>query len=98
MCAGVGPAYFLGNAADGADAIVLQLAQANPEFFDMKKVLARSLKQMKIPDINEIMKNVPAPEQRTSADENAAMFIGQAAYAYMPQDHIAHIQTTCSSR
>lgn len=71
---------------------VLQLAQANPEFFDMKKVLARSLKQMKIPDINEIMKNVPAPEQRTSADENAAMFIGQAAYAYMQQDHIAHIQ------
>lgn len=71
---------------------VLQLANANPEFFDMKKVLARSLKQMKIADVNEIMKNVPSPEQRTSADENAAMFIGQAAYAYMPQDHIAHIQ------
>jgi len=35
---------------------------------------------------------VPAPEQRTSADENAAMLIGQPAYAYMQQDHIAHIQ------
>jgi hypothetical protein len=50
------------------------------------------LKQMKVPNINEIMKEVPAPEQRTSADENAAMLIGQTAYAYIQQDHIAHIQ------
>jgi hypothetical protein len=35
---------------------------------------------------------VPAPEQRTLADENAAMAIGHTAYAYMQQDHIAHIQ------
>jgi hypothetical protein len=47
---------------------------------------------MKVPNINELMKDVPAPEQRTSADENAAMLIGQPAYAYMQQDHIAHIQ------
>jgi hypothetical protein len=47
---------------------------------------------MKIPNINELMKDVPSPEQRTSADENAAMLIGQPAYAYMQQDHIAHIQ------
>jgi hypothetical protein len=58
----------------------------------MSAVLSRSLKQMKIPNINELMKDVPAPEQRTSADENAAMLIGQPAYAYMQQDHIAHIQ------
>ena len=71
---------------------VLQLADKHPEQFDMSAVLSRSLKQMKIPNINELMKNVPAPEQRTSADENAAMLIGQPAYAYMQQDHIAHIQ------
>jgi len=47
---------------------------------------------MKVPDINELMKDAPAPEQRTSADENAAMLLGQPAYAYMQQDHIAHIQ------
>ena len=47
---------------------------------------------MKVPNINDIMNDVPAPEQRTSADENAAMLIGQAAYAYIQQDHIAHIQ------
>jgi hypothetical protein len=71
---------------------VLSLADKHPQQFDMNKVLARSLKQMKIPNINELMKDVPAPEQRTSADENAAMLIGQPAYAYMQQDHIAHIQ------
>jgi chaperonin GroES len=71
---------------------VLQLADKHPDQFDMNAVLSRSLKQMKIPNINELMKDVPAPEQRTSADENAAMLIGQPAYAYMQQDHIAHIQ------
>ena len=71
---------------------VLQLADKHPQQFDMNAVLSRSLKQMKIPNINELMKDVPAPEQRTSADENAAMLIGQPAYAYMQQDHIAHIQ------
>jgi hypothetical protein len=71
---------------------VLMLADKHPNEFNMNKVLARSLKQMKIPNINELLKDVPAPEQRTSADENAAMLIGQPAYAYMQQDHIAHIQ------
>jgi len=71
---------------------VMQLAEKHPDQFNMGAVLSRSLKQMKVPNINELMKDVPAPEQRTSADENAAMLIGQPAYAYMQQDHIAHIQ------
>jgi len=71
---------------------VIQLAEKHPDQFNMSAVLSRSLKQMKVPNINELMKDVPAPEQRTSADENAAMLIGQPAYAYMQQDHIAHIQ------
>ena len=71
---------------------VLQLAEKHPDQFNMQKVLSRILKQMKVPNINEIMVNTPSPEQRTSAEENAAMLIGQGAYAYMQQDHIAHIQ------
>ena len=71
---------------------VLALVDKYPDQFNVPKVLSRFLKQMKVPDINEIMKDVPAPEQRTSADENAAMLIGQPAYAYLQQDHIAHIQ------
>jgi len=71
---------------------VLQLSKDFPDKFNMEKVLERVLKQMKVPNLNEILKDAPAPEQRTSADENAAMLVGQAAYAYIQQDHIAHIQ------
>ncbi|CAB5219906.1 hypothetical protein UFOVP239_6 [uncultured Caudovirales phage] len=71
---------------------VLALAEKHPDQFNISNVLSRVLKQMKVPNINELMKDVPAPEQRTSADENAALLIGQAAYAYLQQDHIAHIQ------
>jgi hypothetical protein len=71
---------------------VLTLADKHPQEFNINKVLQRVLKQMKVPNINEILKDTPSPEQRTSADENAAMLIGQPSYAYIQQDHIAHIQ------
>ena len=71
---------------------VLALADKHPDQFNMNAVLSRVLKQMKVPNINELLKDTPSPEQRTSADENAAMLIGQPAYAYIQQDHIAHIQ------
>ena len=71
---------------------VLQLMEKYPMAFQQQKVIERTLKQMKIPNINELLKDTPAPEQRTIADENAAMCVGQPAYAYIQQDHIAHIQ------
>ena len=71
---------------------VLQRADAHPELYNSKAVEERFLKQIKIPNISELMKDVPAPEQRTLADENAAMSIGKPSYAYMQQDHLAHIQ------
>ena len=71
---------------------VLALADKHPDQFNMNQVLARTLKQLKVPNINELIKDTPSPEQRTSADENAAMLLGQASYAYLQQDHIAHIQ------
>lgn len=71
---------------------VIARSDAHPELYNSAAVEARLLKQMKIPNINELLKDIPAPDQRTSADENAAMLIGQVAYAYIQQDHIAHIQ------
>ena len=71
---------------------VLALADKHPAQFNIPSVLNRVLKQMKVPNINELLKDTPSPEQRTSADENAAMLIGQVSYAYLQQDHIAHIQ------
>jgi len=71
---------------------ILSFAKDHPDEFRINKVLERVLKQMKVPNINEILKETPSPEQRTSADENAAMLMGQPSYAYIQQDHIAHIQ------
>lgn len=71
---------------------VVSRADKHPELYNVKAVEERLLKQMKVPNINELLKDAPSPEQRTSADENAALLIGQAAYAYLQQDHIAHIQ------
>ena len=71
---------------------VLTRVQAAPDLYNRAKVEERFLKQLKVPNVNELLKNTPAPEQRTSADENAAMLLGQPAYAYLQQDHIAHIQ------
>lgn len=71
---------------------VIARSDKHPELYNAKAVEERLLKQMKVANINELLKDAPAPEQRTSADENAALLIGQAAYAYIQQDHIAHIQ------
>jgi hypothetical protein len=71
---------------------VLARSKEAPDLYNRSAVEQRFLKQLKIPNINELLKDTPAPEQRTSADENAALLIGQPAYAYLQQDHIAHIQ------
>ena len=71
---------------------VLALMDKNPDLFDRKAVIERFLKQMKVPEVNELMKGVPDPEKRDAANENVAMAIGQAAYAYIEQDHLAHLQ------
>jgi hypothetical protein len=71
---------------------IISRADAHPDLYNIQAVESRLLKQMKVPNINELLRDTPSPEQRTSADENAAMLIGQPAYAYVQQDHIAHIQ------
>jgi hypothetical protein len=72
---------------------VLQLMQTYPQAFDINAVLSRVLKQMKIPNINELMPNTPKPVEQDSANENAAMALGKPAFAYPRQDHLAHIQS-----
>ena len=72
---------------------VLQMSSANPGLFDQKAVLSRMLKQLKIPDIQELLPNASKPTELNAADENAAMSLGKSAFAYPNQDHLAHIQT-----
>jgi len=72
---------------------VMQVMEKHPDLFNRKSVIERFLKQIKVPGVNELMKDVPDPEKRDSANENVAMSIGQPAFAYMEQDHLAHIQS-----
>jgi hypothetical protein len=72
---------------------VLARADAAPDLYDRRAVEERLLKQLKIPGYNELLKNTPSPDELSAVDENVAMALGQNGYAYMHQDHLAHIQT-----
>jgi hypothetical protein len=72
---------------------VLQMANQFPDMFDKRAVVTQMLKQLKVPNLNELMPNPIKPLEVSSADENAAMALGKPAFAYPDQEHLAHIQT-----
>ena len=71
---------------------VLALMEKYPDQFDRRAVLQRVIKQMKVQNPTELMPTMAEPEERHAADENAAMAIGRAAFAYPHQNQLAHIQ------
>ena len=71
---------------------VMAIMKDNPDLFNRRAVIQRFLKQIKVPGINELMTDVPPPAKMDAANENVAMSIGQAAFAYPEQDHLGHIQ------
>jgi hypothetical protein len=72
---------------------VLQLSTQFPAIFDQRAVVNRMLKQLKIPNVNELIPNASKPAEMNAADENSAMALGRPAFAYPRQDQLAHIQT-----
>jgi hypothetical protein len=72
---------------------VLQLMQTYPQAFDVNAVLQRIMKQMKIPNVNELMPATAKPREMDAAHENAAMALGKPAFAYPRQEHLAHLQS-----
>jgi len=72
---------------------VLARAQQNPQLYNLQAVEQRFLKQLKVPGINELLNNVPSPQELNPADENVSMALGRPAFAYLQQDHLAHIQS-----
>ena len=71
---------------------VLQLMGQFPQAFDQNAVISRVLKQMKVPNVTELMPTTAKPSEMDAADENAAMALGRLAFAYPRQDQLAHIQ------
>ena len=72
---------------------VMAIMGNNPDLFDRKAVVERFLKQMKVPQINELLIQEPDDDMIGSAKENFNMLKGQPAKAYEEQDHLAHIQS-----
>lgn len=70
---------------------ILALAAQFPQLIDPRVALQRTLKQMKVPNIQELMPQYQKPTEMHAADENAAMAMGRSAVAYPRQDHLAHI-------
>jgi hypothetical protein len=71
---------------------VMSYMKDYPALFDPRAVIGRALKQMKVPNINELMPNAAKPLEQAASNENAAMALGKPAFAYPRQDHLAHIQ------
>jgi uncharacterized protein YeeX (DUF496 family) len=72
---------------------VMALSKQYPQFIDGRVAVQRTLRQMKIPNIQELMPQYSAPIEMHAADENAAMVMGRMAVAYPKQNHLAHIAT-----
>jgi hypothetical protein len=71
---------------------VIQLDKAYPGIMDPKAVVKRALKQLKVPNIKELMPNMPEPEELNAAEENVSMSLGRPSFAYPNQNHLAHLQ------
>ena len=71
---------------------VIQLDKAYPGIMDPKAVVKRALKQLKVPNIKELMPNMPEPEELNAAEENVSMSLGRPSFAYPHQNHLAHLQ------
>lgn len=72
---------------------VMQFMNAYPDLFDRRAVLTRAMKQMKIPNISELVPEAPEPEETNAAMENSQIAMGSPAFAYPHQNHLAHLQS-----
>jgi hypothetical protein len=68
-------------------------AQANPDLYNRLAVEKRILKQIKLPDINEVLPDPQDVKDMNPALENVAMTLGKPVGAFPMQDHMAHLQT-----
>jgi len=72
---------------------LLQMAgSAPPGMFDVRAVYKRVLKQLKIPELEEVLPNPQGANESNPALENVSMTMGRPAAAYPDQDHIAHLK------
>jgi hypothetical protein len=67
-------------------------AAANPDLYNRLAVEKRILKQIKLPDVNEVLPDPQDVKDMNPALENVAMTLGKPVGAFPIQDHLAHLQ------
>lgn len=65
-------------------------AQANPDLYNRLAVEKRILKQIKLPDVNEVLPDPQDIKDMNPALENVSMTVGKPVGAFPAQDHLAH--------
>jgi hypothetical protein len=71
---------------------VQQRAMALPQLYDVRKVEELFLKQLKIPDGDELLIPKPEPADIDPIQENFAASVGKPIGALPDQEHIAHLR------
>lgn len=75
--------------------MITQLAPVAPQVTQMNNLHAlfkRAYQQMKIPDYEEILPEIPTAIPTNPVDENVDLVMGKPVKAFEKQDHQAHIQ------
>jgi chaperonin GroES len=70
---------------------VQQRATMLPQLYDIRKVEEMFLKQLKIPDYEDLLVEKPEPEDIDPASENAAASMDRPIMVVPTQDHVAHL-------
>ncbi|NBW90674.1 MAG: hypothetical protein EBR51_12395, partial [Gammaproteobacteria bacterium] len=71
---------------------VLQLANGNPQMYNVREANLRILKLMKVPDIQSILPDPKGANESNPALENVQMTMGSPAAAFPDQEHVEHIK------
>ena len=71
---------------------VQQRATALPMIYDVRKVEELFLKQLKIPEADNLLIPLPEPKDTDPMQENVAASVGKPIGALPHQDHIAHLR------
>lgn len=66
-------------------------AQANPDLYDRLAVEKRILKQIKLPDINDVLPDKDDVKEMNPALENISLTLSKPVGAFPGQDHLSHL-------
>ena len=77
---------------------VMQLAQGNPDIYDMKELNKQMLEVLGVKNIGKLIPSSDDQKPKDPVSENMALITGSPVKAFIYQDHQAHITTHMSMK